>query len=287
MPTVPKIFVAALTAALVPLVAAAPAPADGTASTVTVRVEGARTTLLPATRVTTSAGTVDKAGTPCSGTSAGGALEQATRGAWAGPVQPGVGQTVHTILGESHPSDGDPRRFVLSVNSVPTAAGPCSVELNPGDTVVVFVSADAPERDCRTNGRDGLCGTPDRTAPVAAITSVKEKQRFTRAAAPLVLRGGVDVDPAGLRDVRLRLTRIVGRRCAYFDGIEDRFRRAKPCGAVGPRFFSIGGSAPWSFELPARLTRGRYTLDVEVTDALGNVSPAFARGRDRVVFTVG
>jgi hypothetical protein len=286
MSPVRTIVIALLTAALVPLATATPAPAQGTAATVTIRIEGASTTLLPATRVTTTAEPVDKAGTPCSGTSAGGALELATRGVWSGPVEPGVGQTVRTILEESHPTGEDPRRFVLSVNSVPTTASPCSLELNAGDAVVFFVSADTPARDCRTNGRDGLCGTPDRTAPVATIRSVKEKQLFSRATAPLVLRGGVDADPSGLADVRLRLTRVVGKRCAYFSGIEDSFQRAKPCGAVGPRFFSIGSAMGWSFELPSRLTRGRYTLDVQVTDALGNASTTFARGRDRIVFTV-
>ncbi|MCW3015682.1 MAG: hypothetical protein JWO02_2774 [Solirubrobacterales bacterium] len=272
----------------VTLLTATAAPAQGTPSTVTIRIEGASTTLVPATSVTTTAAPVDKAGTPCSGTSAGGALEQATRGAWAGTVQPGVGQTVQMILSERHPTSGDPRTFVLSVNSVPTAVSPCALELNPGDTVLLFVSSQAPLADCRTNGRDGFCGTPDRTAPVASITSIREHQRFSRANAPRVLRGGVSFDPAGLVDVKLRLTRVIGtRRCAYFSGIEDSFQRATACGAVGPRFFSIGSAPAWSFALPARLTRGRYTLDVAVTDTQGNVSTAFARGRDRIVFTVG
>jgi hypothetical protein len=276
-----------LAATLVPLLTATAAPAQGTPATVTIRIEGASTTLVPATAVTTTAAPVDKAETSCSGTSAGGALEQATRGAWAGTVEPGVGQTVQTILSERHPTDGDPRTFVLSVNSVPTAVSPCALDLNPGDTVLFFVSSQAPRADCRTNGRDGYCGTPDRTAPMARIRSIREHQRFSRANAPRVLRGAVSVDPAGLADVQLRLTRVIGtRRCAYFSGIEDSFQRATACGAVGPRFFSIGSAAAWSFALPARLTRGRYTLDVAATDAQGNVSTAFARGRDRIVFTV-
>ncbi len=273
-----------LLAVALTLVAVGSASAEG--ATVDLRVEGATATLVAA-QITTGAGAYDKAGTPCSGTSAGGALEQATGGAWSGPVQPGTGQTVHTILGETHPGTAGAKRFVLSVNSVPTEVSPCALELNTGDRVLFFVADAVPARTCLTNGRDGLCGTPDRTAPPASITSIREQQRFTRRTAPRLLRGIVGSDPAGLLDVRLRLTRTISTsRCSYFSGIEDSFQRAKACGAVGPRFFSIGRSANWSFELPARLTRGRYTLDVEATDTLGNFTTAYKRGRDRIVFTV-
>ena len=276
----------ALAATLVLLGTAVAASAQGTPAAVTIRVEGAGRTYVPATTVTTTTTPIDKGGTPCSGTSAGGALEQATSGRWSGAVTPDGGLTVQTILGEGHPSTDDARRWVLAVNSVPTSVGPCALELNAGDTVLLFVSAEPPRADCRTNGRDGLCGTPDRTAPAAAITSIREKQRFARRRAPLVLRGVVGADLAGLKDVRLSLTRVLGRRCAFFSGIEDTFQRAKPCGVRGGQFFSIGARSPWSFQLPARLTRGRYTLEVQAVDALDNVSAVTARGRDRIVFTV-
>lgn len=295
MPLVRSLISGLLTATLVLLAAGLAGPAQAAAqaapATVTIRVEGADATLLGATEVTTRTTPVDKAGTACSGTSAGGALEVATRGAWSGAVTPETGQTVQEIFGERHPVEGNGARWVLAVNSVPTTSSPCALELNPGDTVLLFVSSTvpAPARTCKTNGRDGLCGTPDRTAPAARVTSVKEGQRSSRKNAPRILRGTVATDPAGLADVRLRLTRRIGdTRCSYFSGIEDRFLRADPCGAVGAgRFFSIGDARSWSFELPAKLTRGRYTLDVEVTDTLGNFTTTFARGRDRVVFSVG
>ncbi|MCW2957983.1 MAG: hypothetical protein JWP18_786 [Solirubrobacterales bacterium] len=276
-----------LASALLPaLLPTAPAAAQGSPAAVTVSVEGAARTLLPRTALTTAAAPVDKAGTPCPGTSAGGALEHATAGAWGGPVVESDGQSVATILGETHPTTGDTQRWVLAVNSVPTALSPCAVELGAGDSVLLFTAPAVPGPTCRTNGRDGLCGTPDRAAPGTLIGSIAEQQRFTRARAPIVLKG-LAVDPSGIADVQLRLTRRIGSsRCAYFDGIEDAFARLRPCGADRGRYFSIGRAPEWAWALPARLTRGRYTLDVRAVDRLGNVTDALARGRDRVVFTV-
>ncbi len=256
--------------------------AAGDEAGVVVQVEGASGTLVPSAAVIPGQEALDKGGVSCPGASAGGVLERATAGAWATD-----GTAATSILGEAHPADGDVRRWVLAVNSVPTAAAPCSVPVNPGDRVLLFVAPAVPASSCRTNGRDGACGTPDRTGPSTTVTSIAEQQRFTRARAPLVLSGRA-ADRAGIADVRLRLTRRIGdTRCATFDGIEDSFQRLKPCGADRGTFFSIGGGTRWSWALPARLTRGRYTLDVQAVDALGNVSGPLARGIDRIVFTVG
>ena len=123
-------------------------------------------------------------------------------------------------------------------------------------------------------------------APLAGgIGSIAEQQRFARGRGPRALRGAV-VAPAGLRDVRLRLTRTARGRCETFDGRRERFVRMSRCGAARGRWFSIGDRADWSYLLPSRLSRGRYVLDIEVTDASGGRDRTLQRGRNRVVFHV-
>lgn len=256
---------------------------------VKVTVEGATRTLIPQKTVTTLATSVQRAGTTCSGTSAAGALEVAAGGAWDATLDPATGLAVSTILGETQPDPLDPRTWVLFVNSVVYTGSPCSIELNPGDTVLFYAGslpAGQIAATCRTTGRDGYCGSPDRTGPPAQITSVKEQQVFTRKNAPLVLSGLVSYDPNGLSDVRIRLTRTRGTKCHYFSAFDDTFLRLNKCGADGLQLFSIGHTPHWSFVLPRRPTPGRYTLDVSAVDKLGNAAVPAARGRDRIVFFV-
>ena len=101
---------------------------------------------------------------------------------------------------------------------------------------------------------------------------------FSRRRAPRLLRGTVTADPSGLLAVKLRLTRRVGRKCSYFSGTRERFRRMR-CGRGS--FFKIGDSARWSYLLPKRLGRGRYVLEAKAIDG------AFNRGAaTRVRFRV-
>lgn len=138
---------------------------------------------------------------------------------------------------------------------------------------------------CSTTGDDGLCGTVDTRAPGGSIGSVSEQQRFARGRGPRTL-AGESTDAQGIRRVRLRLTRIDRGRCTTFDGARERFVTLKRCGASRGRWFEAGTSGTWSYLLPARLTRGRYVLDVEATDGNGNVDKKLERGRNRVVFHV-
>jgi hypothetical protein len=55
---------------------------------------------------------------------------------------------------------------------------------------------------------------------------------------------------------------------------------------VRGRWFAVGDRAQWSYLLPARLGRGRWVLDVEVTDRTGRRDTTLQRGRNRVVFFV-
>jgi hypothetical protein len=129
------------------------------------------------------------------------------------------------------------------------------------------------------------CTPPVMARLAGRIGSVREQQRFARGRAPRTLSGSAS-SPAGVRDVRLRLTRTDRGRCHTFDGRRERFVRLSRCGAAGGKWFSVGDHADWSYLLPSRLGRGRYVLDVEVTDATGARDRTLQRGRNRVVFHV-
>ena len=142
---------------------------------------------------------------------------------------------------------------------------------------------------CVTTGSDGACGSrvgggpalapaKDVTAPVAALTGLKDGAVFSRRRAPRVLRGTVSADPSGIRSVRLSIARKRRGRCWVFDGETERFERHR-CG--GRRSFRIGDRAEWSYLLPARLPRGRYTIRVVAIDRAGNDSVTEARIRVR------
>jgi hypothetical protein len=144
----------------------------------------------------------------------------------------------------------------------------------------------APAAPCATNGHDGRCGTIDQTAPDPAIRGLREQARFRHGHGPDKLTGTVAADPSGLKDVRLRLTRTLGRSCTVYDGALERLVRTRVCGVKGGRSFSVGAGTDWSYLLPAVLPRGRYVLDVIAVDRAGNTSRVSARGRDRIVFFV-
>lgn len=153
----------------------------------------------------------------------------------------------------------------------------------PGDPVAPAPAA-AP---CTTTGHDGRCGTVDTTAPAPAIRGLRDQVRFAHGHGPATLTGTAGGDPAGIKEVRLRLTRTLGPRCTVYDGALERLVRTTVCGVKGGRSFAVGPGPDWSYLLPAALPRGRYVLDVIAVDRAGNVSTVSARGRDRIVFFVG
>jgi len=126
---------AALALALAPSGALAASPA-----TVSVRIEGATTTLLPRTAVTTTTAPVVKDSNPahtCTGTSVAGALERATAGNWGASWSDGLGYYVTSLMGAAPP---DPSSyFVLWVNERSSQTGICDTELQNGDRVLFFL----------------------------------------------------------------------------------------------------------------------------------------------------
>ena len=157
---------------------------------------------------------------------------------------------------------------------------------------------------CVTDGADGFCGTrvpgaapgpatattplvrtPDIVAAFAKIASVTEGKRFAKGRGPRTLAGVVDAEPAGIRDVRLRLSRTRSGRCTRYDGERERLVKAR-CGIRNAPTFSVGDDARFSYLLPAALPAGRYVLDVIVIDRAGNRTTTYQRTRNRVVFHV-
>jgi hypothetical protein len=129
------LLVGVLFCLLVPSPAVAGAPAS-----VTVRVEGLTETKVPPTIVTTTTAPVVKDGNSahsCPGTSAAGALELATKGAWGGKWFSGLGYSVETIENESYPFT-QPYFWTFWLNHKSQEVGVCGVELESGGEVLLF-----------------------------------------------------------------------------------------------------------------------------------------------------
>lgn len=135
---------ALLAASLLASVAHAGAPAR-----VTVRAESLTRTLVSTTLVTSRTPVMPDGKDACSGTSAGGALWQATGGKWAGTWFSSFGDyTVDSILGVK-PSGADYWAFWL--DGKVSSLGVCGSELQPGDQVLLFICHDAtaPDYACK------------------------------------------------------------------------------------------------------------------------------------------
>jgi hypothetical protein len=212
-----------------------------------------------------------------------GAAKAASAGASVAGATTGADGTASLTLGDRGPATvvatkGDRVRDEADVCVTDGADGFCGTP-KPGTAAPLPAPAPAP---CATNGHDGLCGTPDKTPAFAAITGIREQQRFRRSRAPRELTATVAADQAGLRAVKLGLSRAYKGRCWVLSGKRERFRRSR-CGHHAT--FTVGTRADVSYLLASRLRPGRYVLDVVAIDGAGNRDP-LARGRNRIVFTV-
>jgi hypothetical protein len=109
-------------------------------ATVTIRVEGQKKTLVPERSLTTTKTAFSKDGVAahsCPGTSAGGALQQATHGKFKAKYSDGLGYFISSIEGETHP--GSPDFWSFWVNHKQASAGACATELKRGDDALFFV----------------------------------------------------------------------------------------------------------------------------------------------------
>jgi len=164
---VPACTLAALCAAAA-VASAAPSahPAVIAASAgVTVRIEGPHSTLVPATTVTLSAGTIAKDGIAtdtCSSESAAGALELATRGDWTGTWSASYSAYFLTAIdGVSFPSSGS-EYWAFWLNGAPASQGICGIDPKPGDSILFFP-------DCYGKGCPKSAGVLAVKAPAVAV----------------------------------------------------------------------------------------------------------------------
>jgi hypothetical protein len=197
----------------------------------------------------------------------------------------------------------DPQEHTSAITD---AGGHASLTFATPGVHTVQVSAPESVRSettiCVHNVNDGNCGTtpPPGTAPapfaqpqpgatpykgpfalVASVSGLGEHSVYAPGQAPRTLAGAIHGHSA-IVSVRLRLRRSYHGRCYAYDGVHERFQRAR-CGTAS--FFQVASGPAFSYLLPSALKPGRYVLDVQATDAAGNVT-TLARGSTRVVFYV-
>jgi hypothetical protein len=135
---------------------------------VTIRIEGASSTLVGQTQVTTPTGTVsgDGGAHSCPGNSEAGAIDVATHGSWSGVWDPTYGQSLDTILGETHTSSTS-TYWSQWINHAGASTGICGVTLQPGDDILIFA-------DCYTTG----CPTPSAVLGTAVPSTAQKGAAF-------------------------------------------------------------------------------------------------------------
>jgi hypothetical protein len=235
---------AMLTFTLAALLTTAHAAAVTPSSAVTVRIEGPKQTLIPATPVVLGGGTIVKDGVAtdsCSALSAAGALELATRGDWSGTWSASfAAYFLTTIDGLAFASTGA-EYWAFWVNDAPASQGICGYDPKPGDSLLFF--PDCFGKSCPKNA--GVLG-----AKAAAIAVVGRPFRVsvtafddakgtpTPAVGATVSGGGVKAKTAANGVAKLSFTRA-GRftlkvRAPHAvrteTGVCVETATAKPCG---------------------------------------------------------
>lgn len=123
----------------------------GTPARVSVRAEAPGRTLVDATITTTRARVKPDGTHVCSGTSAGGALSQATAGGWSGTWFDSFGDyTVDVIDGVRAPADFS-AYWAFWINGKLSTTGVCTTELKSGDDVLEFLCTSTPDFSSCTN----------------------------------------------------------------------------------------------------------------------------------------
>jgi hypothetical protein len=148
----PRRFIGSLVGALAAASLLAPVAHAGSPAKVSVRAEAPGRTLVDATITTTRAAVVKdrNAAHRCTGTSAAGALDQATASNWDGTWFDGLGYAVDAIDGVRAPADFS-AYWTLWVNGRSSLTGLCDTELKPGDDVLEFLCTSTPDFSSCTN----------------------------------------------------------------------------------------------------------------------------------------
>ena len=174
----------------------------GEPATVTVRVEGFNgVTLVPQTSVTTSTAAVPVEGGTCSGTSAGGALYDATRGDWEAKFENGEAEPqILGVDGVDLPpfGAGNYAYWALWVNDKFASNGYCGEQLGANADVVIAGQCFALGQYCPTSATAPdhfLTATPptSRVLSVGEAVSLTVGSLSTATEAPEPLPAGVTV----------------------------------------------------------------------------------------------
>jgi len=202
----PRTFLGSLVGALALAVLAAPAAHAAAPAEVSVRVEGPRGTLVDTTLTTTRTPVVKDGDRShaCSGTSAAGALEQATDGDWTASWFRGLGYSADAIfkIRPSSPNDF----WTLWVNDRSSMTGLCDTELERGDAVLLFLCTSGPDFNC-TNAPLGLiAGRARGRRQTLRVVSYGPDGSATPAAGAIVTGGAAAVrsDANGIARVTLK-----------------------------------------------------------------------------------
>jgi hypothetical protein len=153
----------------------------------------------------------------------------------------------------------------------------------------------APFSICVHNGEDGNCGTssaPVGPAPVTApyrgpfalvadSSAPLDGHVYAHGKGPRVLTGKI-LSHSVVSSIALELRREYKRSCYAYDGVKERFLKAR-CGTG--KSFAVATNGLFSYQLPAALAPGRYVLDILANDTAGNHT-TLARGTSRLVFYV-
>jgi hypothetical protein len=131
------------------------------------------------------------------------------------------------------------------------------------------------------SGAGGLSSPSSGHALAAHLSGVLEDHVYGPGSAPRLLSGSV-LGHAAVSSVSLELHRTYRGRCSAYDAVRERFTRAR-CGHG--KFFKVSNSSAFSYLLPGALGPGRYVLDLQASDAVGEHT-TLARGTTRFVFYV-
>jgi hypothetical protein len=195
-------------------------------------------------------------------------------------------------------------------NATTDAGGHATLTFSHSGLITLVASAPNAVRTettvCVHAGSDGSCGTqaPSNSATptpstntggaasfvshytgpfalVASATGLLDGHVYARGRSPRVLSGSI-LAHSPVSAVSLELRRRYRGICSAYDGIGERFHRAR-CGSGS--FFRVSSTGVFSYLLPEALRPGRYVLDVQASDVAGNRT-TLARGTSRLVFYV-
>jgi hypothetical protein len=196
----------------------------------------------------------------------------------------------------------------------------CVTEGNDGNcgTTKVLPPPEIPYEPspCTTNGHDGFCGTTDTSGPVTHVTNITQKKVFKAKKGPGQVKGTIEVDPNGVGDVKLRLTRAVStkvkvkvktkrkkgskkkpktryryktvKRCSAWSDAKALLVTTRKCGTKYGTWWTADLSDlrnEFSYSFAMTLPRGTYVLEVMATDEDGHKDVP-TNGRNVLTFTV-